>query len=84
LHRLDIEAHGFADIVRPYVVARIDGAVRDAMAIEAAKSREEAQAKAVADAKAQAHGAKDDESLRRSSEAAREWHKALSAQGVTQ
>jgi hypothetical protein len=83
LHRIDIEAHGFAEVVRPYVVMRIDGAVRDAMAIESSKIREAAQAKAIADAKARAHGAEDAAALARSTKAARQWQEQLRAHGST-
>jgi len=82
LHRLDIEAHGFCELVRPYVVMRVDGAVRDAMAIESSKMREAAQAEAIADAKARAHGAKDAASLKRTTEAAQAWQAALADQGI--
>jgi hypothetical protein len=61
---------------------RVDGAVRDAMAIESSKMREAAQAEAIADAKARAHGAKDAASLKRTTEAAQAWQAALADQGI--
>lgn len=72
LERNDMEARGY-EFERPYSLAKLDGAVADAMAVELAKIAAAEREKAIADAKAKAKGAKDAESLQRSTQRAGQW-----------
>ncbi len=72
LERNDMEARGY-EFARPYSMAKLDGAVADAMSVEMAKLAEADRKKAAADARARAKGAKDAESLERSTARSRRW-----------
>jgi len=78
LERNDMEARGY-EFERPYSLAKLDGAVADAMTVELAKIAEAERQKSLEDARARAKGAKDAESLNRAQGRNRRWKDEIAA-----